>query len=466
MTRRQLLASTSAAALAQSPARPNILFILSDDHTQRDLGVSGNPVIKTPNLDRFAKQGMRFTRMFTAAPQCVPSRTAYLTGRSPVAARMGRFNSPLPREVKVYPEYLRAAGYYTGVCRRQYHLDGAPGVAGSDTNAIYEKHHLRTFTERLDFVDRTGPRAKTPEVLDQFFAKVPAGKPFYLWVNFNDPHHPWDKLGTHDPKEVPVPAHMPDLPGMREDIARHYDEIARMDEEFQWVLDALTKRGFDQNTIVVFAGDNGQALPHGKGSLYDSGLNVPLLVRWPGQIAPGRVSNELVSGEDIGPTLLEAVGLPVPKDMSGQSQLAHWRGAASGPRKYIFGARLHHGNAPFTETTKASTFDLSRCIRSKRYKLIYNCTPQMEYAPVDSARDPGWTQIVAAHQAGQLKPEHEQAYFGKRRVLELYDLDSDPAELNNLAGKPEFAAVERELKVALSEKMILDYDFLPPPIND
>ena len=467
MTRRKLLGSMAGAALAQAPERPNIVFILSDDHTARDLGVSGNPVVQTPNLDRFARQGMRFTRAFTAAPQCVPSRTAYLTGRSPVAARMGRFNSPLPREVKVFPEYLRAAGYFTGVCRRNFHLDGAPGVAGTDTNAIYERHALRTFDERMDFVDRTGAaRAKTPEILDQFFARKPEGKPFFLWVNFNDPHHPWDRLGTHDPKEVPVPAHMPDLPGVRDDIARHYDEIARMDEEFQWVLDALAKRGLDRNTMVIFAGDNGQALPHGKGSLYDSGLNVPFLVRWPGRVEAGRVSSELISGEDVGPTVLEAVGLPVPKEMSGRSFLGHLRGAAAGPRQYIFGARLHHGNAPFTETTRASTFDLSRCVRSKRYKLIYNCTPQMGYSPVDSARDPGWTQIVAAHEAGKLSPRHEQAYFGKRRVIELYDLETDPAELDNLAGRPEVAKVERELKVALAEKMILDYDFLPPPIND
>ena len=110
-----------------------------------------------------------------------------------------------------------------------------------------------------------------------------------------------------------------------------------------------------------------------------------MLIRWPGQVTPGRVSKELVSGEDIGPTVLEAVGLPVPKDMSGKSILGHLRGAAAGPRQYIFGARVHHGNAPFTETTKAATFDLSRCVRSKKYKLIYNCTPQMEYVPVDSA---------------------------------------------------------------------------------
>ncbi len=466
MNRRQVLGLLSSVALGQAPARPNILFVLSDDHTERDLGVSGNKTVKTPNLDRFAGQAMRFTRMFTAAPQCVPSRTAYLTGRSPVAARMGRFSSPLPRDVKIYPEYLRAAGYYTGVCRRNFHLDGAPGQAGTDTNAIYEANHLRTMVDRMDFVDRTGARAKTPEILNQFFDKVPAGKPFFLWVSFNDPHHPWEKLGTHDPKEVFVPGHMPDLPGVRDDISRHYDEISRMDEEFQWVLDALAKRGLDKNTLVIFAGDNGQALPHGKGSLYDSGMNVPMLIRWPGQVTPGRVSKELVSGEDIGPTVLEAVGLPVPKDMSGKSILGHLRGAAAGPRQYIFGARLHHGNAPFTETTKAATFDLSRCVRSKKYKLIYNCTPQMEYVPVDSAGGPGWTEITAAHKAGKLKPEHELAYFGKRRVIELYDLDADPWELTNLAGKPELAKVERELKVALTEKMILDYDFLPPPITD
>lgn len=471
MTRRQftggLAAATTAAAQA---AKPNIVVILSDDHSYPYLGCYGHTGVRTPNLDRFTAEGMRFDRAFQAAPQCVPSRTALMTGRSPVAARMGRFNSPLPADVVTLPELLREqAGYFTGVCRRWFHLDGS-GRPGPINNEIFARNETLTWNKRIDFIDRTGDRNKTGAVVEQFLDKKPAGKPFFLWVNFSDPHHVWDRAtgdAATDPAKLQLPKHLPDLPGVREDLARHIDEINRMDSEFQMVMEVLERRGHAANTLVVFMGDNGMAFPHGKGSLYDPGLHVPLLVRWPGQVKPGAVSKNLISGEDITPTLLEAAGLANAKQMSGRSFLKHLRGQTYEARQYIFGARLYHGSAPFTPTTKASTFDLSRCVRSARHKLIYNCTPHMEYAPVDSANDPGWKQMTAAHAAGELAPEIDRTYFTRSRpVFELYDLEADQSELNNLAGKPEVADVEKALKIALQEKMITDYDFLPLPLGE
>lgn len=465
MTRREWIGS---AAMAQGAAaqirRPNILLVLSDDHSVPYLGCYGYPV-KTPNLDKFAGQGLKCTRMFTAAPQCVPSRAAMMTGRMPVAIRMGRFSTPMPPEIVTMPELLRAAGYFTGVCRRNYHLDGPATPAA---RATFEQYNMLTFAPRLDWVDRNSPRAQTAAKLNEFFDKKPMEKPFFLWVNFNDPHHVWDKNAIaepHDPLKLPMAKHLPDLPGMREDLGRHLDEVSRADDEFRIVLDVLEKRGFAQDTLVVFMGDNGMAFPHGKGSLYDPGLNVPFLVRWPGVVGEGRATSELLSGEDLAPTFLEAAGLPKHKDMSGRSFLNLLRGRAYESRRYIFGQRIPHGNSPMTPTTKSSTFDLSRCVRSARWKLIYNCTPHMEYSPVDSARDAGWVQTVEAHKAGKLPAELERTYFTlPRPVLELYDLDSDPSELNNLAGKPEHAGIQKELTEALQEKMILDYDHLPPPL--
>jgi arylsulfatase A-like enzyme len=470
ISRRGFVAGLSAtAAAAQSAApRPNIVFVLSDDHSYPYLGCYGTN-IRTPNLDRFAKEGMRFDNMYTAAPQCVPSRAAYMTGRSPVAVRMGRFSSPLPPDIKTLPEHLRAGGYFTGVCRRNFHLDG-PGNPGPVTKRIFDEHEMRTWDGRVDFLNRNAPRAQTVPIVNQFLDKVPQRKPFFLWLNFNDPHHPWDANAIpdpHKPDRLLVPAHLPDLPGMRADLGRYYDEISRADEEFASILQVLEKRGLAKNTIVVFAGDNGMAFPHGKGSLYDPGLHVPMLIRWPGLVKPGSIVKELVSGEDVAPTLLEAAGIERTREMSGRSFLRLLKGESYEHRKYIFGARLPHGNSRFMETTKSSTFDLSRCVRSKRWKLIYNCTPQMEYQPVDSARDPGWTETVAANRAGTLAAPLVKAYFTRPRpVIELYDLESDPSELSNLAGRPEHAAIEQEMKEALQEKMILDYDFLPLPLNE
>jgi len=466
VTRRQFTATSlaSAALNAQSTDRPNILLILSDDHTAEFLGSYGNKVIRTPNLDRFAGEGARLTNFFCAAPQCVPSRAAYLAGRSPVAVRMSRFTSPLPPDVVTLPELLRRdAGYFTGICRRQFHLDGAPGP---NSKAIYEKHGLQTFQNRVDYLDRSSPRQMTAKRVNEFFDKRPKEKPFFLWVNFDDPHFPWDNLKGIDPKEIKVPSWLPDLPGVREDLRRYYDEIGRVDGEFQLVLDIVEKRAGLNNTLVVFAGDNGIPFPHGKGSLYDPGLNVPFLVRWPGKIKPGQVVDDLISGEDLTPTLLEAAGVGKPKEMSGASFLKRLRGESFTPRQYVFAQRLTHGSRPFQEGTTTHTFDLSRMVRTRKYKLIYNCTPGMRYSPVDSYNEASWKEMSDENAWGRLDPKFSRAYFRQNRpVFELFDLEADPDEFNNRAGKPELAQIERQLKLALQEKMILDYDFLPLPLT-
>ena len=222
------------------------------------------------------------------------------------------------------PDLLRAHGYFSGICRRTFHLDGtgaAGGVTRKSTKCI---RSCARFANRVDFLDANSPREKTVEVVNKFLDKVPAGKPFFLWVSFNEPHHPWDRPAPGaptDPAKIAVPPYLPDIPEVRRDLARYYDEVAAMDEEFQWVMDILDKRDLAKNTLVVFLGDNGYAFPHGKGSLYDPGLNTPLIVRWPGKVKAGTRSSELISGEDIAPTLLEAAGVPAPKGMSGRSFL-------------------------------------------------------------------------------------------------------------------------------------------------
>jgi arylsulfatase A-like enzyme len=469
LTRRELAAALASAIPAKAAeARPNIVFMLSDDHSVPFLGVYGHPVLRTPNMDRLANEGMRFNKAFTAAPQCVPSRAAMMTGRSPAAARIARFNSPLPPDVPVLPELLRKAGYFTGICRRNFHLDGpGPGRSSGVLGRTLTERGMYTFDKRVDYLDRNSPRSATKDRVNEFLDKKPTSKPFFLWISFNDPHHVWDKDAIptpYDPGKMTVPPFLPDLPGVKDDLSRYCNEVTRLDEEVQWVLDILKERGFADNTIVVFMGDNGMAFPHGKGSLYDPGLNVPLLVRWPGKVKPGTVTDELVSGEDITPTLLDVAGLKPLKEMTGRSFQPLLRGERYEGRRYIFAQRQQHGGSTFDEKTRANGFDLSRCARSSKFKYIYNCTPYQEYWPVDSGNDPGWKDILAAHRAGTLPARFDKAYFTRPRpIFELYDLEADPTEMNNLAGKPEYAAVEKEFREALAEKMIIDYDFLPLP---
>jgi arylsulfatase A-like enzyme len=468
-----LLVSQAGSATASEP-KPNILLLLSDDHSYPYLGCYGNPDVRTPHLDKLAGEGMRFDRMFVSCPQCVPSRAALMSGRSPVAVRMVRFTSPLPAEVVALPELLREqGGYFTGVGGRSYHLDGPPTRNASGVSVIGEtldRHDLRGFARRVDVVDKSGPMADFGGKLASFLDQVPPGKPWFYWLGFSDPHHPWQTKGPNaipDAEKLTPPPHLPDLPGVRSDLARYLAEIEHLDADIQDVLDTLQRRGYSNNTIVVFLGDNGMAMPHGKGALHDPGIHVPLLVRWPGVVQPGGSTSALISGEDITPTLLEAAGITIPSPMSGLSFLPLLRGERFSGRAHIFAERgPHGGDGGMRPEISAATFDLSRCVRSDRFKLIYNCTPHQPVGPIDSRNDPGWREMVAAHAEGRLAPEFVQAYFTTPRpTFELYDLDADPGELRNLAGKPEYKDVEIALKRALTEKMVLDWDFLPTPLR-
>ncbi len=481
-----VLLSLAAPAFAADAAKPNILFLLSDDHSYPYLGCYGCPDLETPTLDQLAAEGLRCDRMFVSCPQCVPSRAALMTGRSPVAVRMVRFTSPLPEDVVALPDLLRdQAGYFTGVGGRSYHLDG-PATGGKRAapvlGGVMDEHGLRTFTKRVDYVEAkagSGAPAKVPgppgkkmeAFLDAAQAAAPAGKPWFFWLGFSDPHHAWDTVGKRgklDPTKLTLPPHLPDLPGVRDDLARYLAEVEHLDGEIAQVLDVLKARGLAENTLVVFMGDNGMAMPHGKGALTDPGIHVPLIVRWPGIVKPGRTSQALISGEDFAPTMLAAAGLAPPKSMSGVSFLPLLHDDAKyEPRKYIFAERgPHGGDGGMKPDILASTFDLARCARSDDFKLIYNCTPHQAVAPVDSQQDPGWQAMKAAAAEGKLGEPFMKSYFTTpRATFELYDLKADPGEMNNLSGRPEVREVERELKRALTEKMVLDWDFLPTPLR-
>lgn len=457
--------------------RPNLLFLLSDDHSVPYLGCYGNPDVRTPTLDRLAAEGICFDRFFTSCPQCVPSRAALMTGRSPVAVRMVRFTSPLPADVPALPDLLREkGGYYTGIAGRSYHLDGPstgkPGMkrAAPVMGGLMDRENLRTFKQRADYVEEKGGMKDFGGKLASFLDRVPKEKSWFFWLGFSDPHHPWDTVsskGRLDPAKITLPPHLPDLPGVREDLAKYLQEVEHLDEDVKAVLDVLEQRGLAQNTLVIFIGDNGMAMPHGKGYLTDPGLNTPCIIRWPGVVKPGQKAHNLLSGEDFTPTMLDAAGIPPLPSMSGVSFLKQLRGQPFAPRQHIFAERgPHGGDGGMKPDISANVFDLARCVRSDRYKLIYNCTPHGAIKPVDSAGDPSWQQIEAAHAESRLSTEHTKTYFtSPRPTFELYDLEKDPGELHNLAGDPALKQVEFQLKKALTEKMVLDWDFLPAPLR-
>jgi arylsulfatase A-like enzyme len=266
----------------------------------------------------------------------------------------------------------------------------------------------------------------------------------------------------HDSAKIQLPAHYPDTRLVREDFARYYDEIAHFDVFFGQVMAELANRGLAANTIVAFMGDNGASQFRGKGTLYDFGIRVPLLLRWPGKVKPGSSSNELISGEDLAPTLLEAVGLSAPPEMTGKSFVKLLRGEPFEGRQFVFAERGAHGtNLP----GNSADFDLGRVVVTKTHKLIYNALGELAYWPVDFARDAFWQELVQSHQAGKLESKFTKLYFATPRpMFELYDLEKDPSEFDNLAGTKDAASLESQLKATLQEWMILQRDFIPLPV--
>jgi arylsulfatase A-like enzyme len=461
---RILLASTLALASclharAEPVARPNILLILSDDHSAEFVGCYGNPDVRTPNLDRLAAQGLRFDRAYTH-PQCVPSRATIMTGRSPVSVGMARFSAPLPREHLTFFEPLRAkAGYAGAVIGRHYHLDGSHGQA-AETRESFAAHRLVTFPERVDFL-QINRRADTPRLFAQFLDQVRDNRPFVAQVGFDDPHRAFTAPKVHDPATLTVPPDMPDTPTLRQDLAEHYDEIHRLDGDIGVLLAMLEERGMTDNTLVVFMGDNGSAMLRGKGTLFERGIRVPLIARWPGVIAPGRVSNELVSSEELAPTFLAAGGLPPVSGMTGRDLGPLLRDTPFVPRSFAVIERgAHSSSLPLN----SSAFDLGRTVVTARYKLIYNALWQLPYAPVDMANTLVWADLKRRHTEGQLPAHFNGLFASNRPMFQLYDLATDPLEATDLIDDPAHAEIARSLKATLQDWMIVNRDFIPLPI--
>jgi len=442
-------------------------LILSDDHSVPHLGCYGGPNAITPRLDAFAAEGMRFARAYTASPQCAPSRASIFFGQSPVALRVTRFTQPALASNRAVSDILREAGYWVGLDGRHHHLDGKRKEAAHVLEAL-ESEGLKYLEERFDHVRVLSTRgaenlAAIPGRVNEVLDQVPDSAPFFLYFGFSQPHRPWDQARhpqRFDPAKLVLPPDFPDLPEVRRDYASFHASLCDLDYGFGLLMDTLEDRGLSDNTIVVFVGDNGDSLLRGKGTLHERGLHVPLIVRWPGVVEPGSVSGALVGAEDIAGTLLEALGLPVPEEMGSVSFLPALKGRDYEEREYVYGERGWH----YGPITRTDGLDLSRSISDRRYRFLYNVLPERRFVPVDMVDKDSWAAIVEAHQKGELSELHERLYFPERRpVFELYDLERDPYEFDNLSGKSEYEDVEKRLREALAQWMVRESDYLPLP---
>lgn len=409
----------------------NIVWISIEDLSLR-LGAYGDSIARTPNIDRLAEEGLRFTNAFATAGVCAPNRSAIITGmyQTAIGTHHMRTTSPSagppvpyhvvpPPYVKTFTEYLRAEGYFTTNDGKTDYQFQVP-ITAWDING--EHAHWRS-------------------------EKRAEGQPFFAMFNFGATHESatWpdsNETLTTDPSAVPVPPYYPDTPRVRRALARHYDNIAEVDEKVGRLLHQLEEDGLADNTIVFLWSDHGDGMPRAKRWLYDSGIHVPLMVRWPGHLSPGSVSDRLVSSVDLGPTVLSLTGAEIPAHMQGEAFLGP---EADDPREYVFAARDRHGGS----------YDMVRAVRDKRYKYIRNYYPNRPYVVSGPYRDksPIKQELLRLHALDRLDST-EKTWFGSTPPPEeLYDTASDPHEVANMANDPEHQDVLRRMRRAMDRWM-------------
>jgi arylsulfatase A-like enzyme len=436
--------------------KPNVLLILSDDHSVSHVGAYGGPNCQrlnlTPNLDAFARESMRFYRAYVTAPQCAPARISVFTGRTPIDVNATRFGQPARNDVELVTDVFRNAGYWVGLDGR--HQLEKQGVRGPAFESRFD-HFVRGASTKAQHL------ATVPDKFAAALDKIPRKKPFFLYFGFNQPHRKFgDDHDGIDPAKLTLPPDFPDLPELRLDYAKFLAEVRDLDTGFGMVMDVLKQRGLADNTIVVFMGDNGESLLRGKGTVWDRGLRVPLMVRWPGRIPENSISNALVCCTDIAPTLLDAAGLAPPPGMTGGSYLKVLTKRTTRHRDFVFAERSwHHG-----PVTRTDGFDLSRAVITPSHHFIYNVLPDRPYVPVAVEKLKFWPVMQSLAKNGKLSTLHKRLYFpGKRPLFELYDVAKDPFQLRNLAGSSTTASIEKELREVMDRWLVRENDFVPLP---
>lgn len=399
---------------AQSPTRdrPNILWLIAEDFGP-ELGCYGTPQVESPNLDKLAAQGVRFTRAFTTAPVCSASRSAFITGmyQTTIGAHNHRSHRDdgyrLPDGVRIIPDWSRDAGYFTANLRQLPASFGFNGTAKTDWN-----------------FNREGKPFDSDDWSD-----LKSHQPFYAQINFQETHRKFHAPPRADPAKVVVPPYYPDHPVTRADYAQYLDAASELDRKIGLILKQLETDGLSDNTVIVFFGDHGQCHVRGKQFCYEEGLHIPLIVRWPGRLPapknyhPGQVDDRLIEAIDFAPTSLALAGVQKPAKMQGRVFLGD---RAEPPRQYAFGARDRCDETVFR----------FRTVRDERFRYIRNFTPDRPFLQANAYKErsyPVWNLLKELDAAGKLTPAQKVLTAPTMPPEELYDLQSDPHEIRNLA---------------------------------
>jgi N-sulfoglucosamine sulfohydrolase len=437
-----LLALATSVRAAESPARPNILWITSEDNSSHWLGCYGNKQSRTPRLDALAKEGVLFENAYANAPVCAVSRATILNGvYSPtMGTQHMRSRHPIPARYRPYPEYLRGAGYYcTNNSKTDYNFEG------KDASYWDNSSNMAHYKNR------------------------PAGKPFFAIFNTTISHESslFNKAAAEPrrvkPEEVELPPYLPDLPEVRKDYARYLDRIEDMDAFVGKVLDELASAGLAEDTIVFYYADHGGILPRGKRYLEQTGVKIPMIVRIPEKFRnvapfkPGQRVTEPVSFIDLGPTLMSLTEIEIPTQMQGRPFL---------------GSKRVEPEADEMEFLYADRFDelygMRRGLTDGKWKYIRNFNPDFPTAPYSFYQfgQPGWAAYQKAFEAGKLTGYQKALWEAPGTSEQLYDLTADPWEMKNLAADPAHAeqltAMRERLRATM--KNVKDTGVVPEPL--
>jgi len=411
----------TVSVLAQTK-QPNIIWIVGDD-LGAELGCYGSPGAHTPNMDRLAAEGIRYSNAFSTAPVCSASRSAFITGM--YQTRIGNHEhrtmmmKPLPAGVEPVTTYLRQAGY---VC---FDVIGLGANGKEDFNFSPAK-----VFDSKDFA------AMEKTVAD--------GKPLFLQFAIHEPHRdftplPQGMVGA-DPAKVILPPKYPDDPVARKDWAEYLDAVQVCDMKVGRLLAWLEERQIADNTLIFLFGDNGRPHVWDKQWLSDSGVRIPLIVRWPGHVSPGSVDSRLVSLIDVPAETLAAARIQPMPTMDGRLFL----GPATIPREFAFAARDRCGE----------TFDRVRSVHDGRYNYIRNYYPELPYWQTSRYKVrqyPVLARLKELHALGKLTPAQDRYFADTKPAEELYDLQNDPGELQNIIDHPQHTEARQRLRQALAQ---------------
>lgn len=443
-----VLASCAKSEKKEVAKKPNILILMTDNHFSDHVGAYGDKVIKTPNIDKVAKEGVLFNNAFCASPSCSPARASMLTGqdvwRLEEAANLwGGFP-----QVPVYSQLMADNGYHVGIEGKGW------GPGNAEPNGW-----------------ETNPGGERYDSFEEFYNEIDKGKPWMYWYSSRDPHRPFRKDGWKtaniDLSAIKVPSYLPDTEEVRKDIADYYNEIQMFDNEVASYIALIGEMGQLENTIIVICSDNGWQMPRGLANLYDAGTKIPLIISWPNHYKGNRTIDDFVSLNDFAPTFLELAGITIPKEMTAKSLVPILTSEKSGlidkKRDFFVMGRERHA---FVRQNGLGY--PGRAIRTKDYLYIKNYEADRWPAgdpPLYGDVDAHMLQYPAPSKFYLLEHQNESAIkpffdlaFAKRPTIELYDLKKDPDQIRNVAGTSQYAEAEKQLAKKMTDYLIATKD--------